>query len=426
MVGIIASSLTADRSKKPTASRVRDSSWADGLRGIASVFVVSSHVTLCFARYIVPPALAENGPSALFQRPFLRLVGQGNAWVAVFFVLLGFVNSLKTVQLARVGAVNDALNSLASSTFRRTGRLVFPATAVTILAWFFCQLGAFNLATRTDAYWVRTTSPRPSASWVRAIDDLIRQLISTWVYGENAYDQPQWALINLFKGSFDCRNQRVCRDDDSGIVVIPSIAAEVDCRPCDSISVCDFGSLPLFVPRLVLRAGCVVETAVANRAGDLPAERPVWALFSRDRRADALLCDPLFAVNAQCAVESLSAVAGEHQLPALSASRPVDAVGDDVHGFPAGLSDIQAGVAGGWDAGPGVPHPGAKSLDAVLGAAHLLCFLLVVVRLWAVKVEPYFGAATDAFERFARSWGKESSNSPKQNGSMLPTFVAKD
>lgn len=149
----------------------------------------------------MPPALAENGPSALFQRPFLRLVGQGNAWVAVFFVLLGFVNSLKTVQLARVGAVNDALNSLASSTFRRTGRLVFPATAVTILAWFFCQLGAFNLATRTDAYWVRTTSPRPSASWGRAINDLIRQLISTWVYAENAYDQPQWALLNLFKGS---------------------------------------------------------------------------------------------------------------------------------------------------------------------------------------------------------------------------------
>lgn len=29
MVGIIASSLTADRPKKPTASRVRDSSWAD-------------------------------------------------------------------------------------------------------------------------------------------------------------------------------------------------------------------------------------------------------------------------------------------------------------------------------------------------------------------------------------------------------------
>lgn len=129
----------------------------------------------------------------------------------------------------------------------------------------------------------------------------------------------------------------------------------------------------MFIPRLVLRAGRVVETAVAYRAGDLSAERHVRALFPRDWRTDALLCDPLFVVDAQCAVESLSALAGEHQLPSLPASRPVDAVGDDVHGFPAGLSDIQAGVAGGWDTGPGVPHPRTKSLDAVLGAAHLLC-----------------------------------------------------
>lgn len=226
-------------SKKPAPSRVRNTSWADvrntvlwntpppppspppppphvyaaasyhtdclcllqGLRGIASVFVVSSHVTLCFARYVVPPSFGETGQVALFQRPFFRLVVQGQAFVAIFFVLLGYVNSLKAVQLARAGAVNDALNTLASSAFRRTGRLVFPAAAVTVIAWFFCQLGAFNLARKTDAYWLRETSPRPSPSWAAAISDLVRQLISTWFYGENAYDQPQWALLPLLKGS---------------------------------------------------------------------------------------------------------------------------------------------------------------------------------------------------------------------------------
>lgn len=135
------------------------------------------------------------------QRPFFRLVAQGQTFVAIFFVLLGFVNTLKAVQLARAGAIPEALSSLATSTFRRTGRLVFPAAAVTAIVWSACQLGAFQLARRTDAFWLRATSPAPSAGWDVAVGDLLRQLLSTWAYGENAYDQPQWALVYLFKGS---------------------------------------------------------------------------------------------------------------------------------------------------------------------------------------------------------------------------------
>jgi hypothetical protein len=149
----------------------------------------------------MPPAVGETGQPYLFQRPFFRLIGQGNAWVAVFFILLGFVNSLKTVQLARAGAVNDALNSLATSTFRRTGRLVLPAAAVTVLSWWFCQLGTFELASRTDSFWLRDTSPKPSVSWVAAVGDLFSQLVNTWTEAKNVYDQPQWALLYLFKGS---------------------------------------------------------------------------------------------------------------------------------------------------------------------------------------------------------------------------------
>lgn len=149
----------------------------------------------------MPPLVVETGESFLWQRPYFRLIGQGNAWVAVFFVLLGYVNSLKAVQLARAGAVGDALNSLATSTFRRTGRLVFPATAVTIIAWFICQLGGNELGRRTNAWWVRETSAEPSESWFGALQDLVIAVVMTWTEGDNPYDQPQWALIHLFKGS---------------------------------------------------------------------------------------------------------------------------------------------------------------------------------------------------------------------------------
>ena len=173
-----------------------------GLRGVASVGVVASHTVLSFATSLVRPSNDEDGTeSDLMQRPILRLVVQGNAWVAVFFILLGYVNSLKCIQQSRAGQTDAALGALASSAFRRTGRLVFPAAAVTILTWFVCQLGAFKLSLDSDAYWLRTTSPEPSPSWLSAIHDLGQELVATWFWFSNRYDQPQWALMFLFKGS---------------------------------------------------------------------------------------------------------------------------------------------------------------------------------------------------------------------------------
>lgn len=166
-----------------------------------AIFVVASHTSLCFATFLVPPSVAETGKSTLFQRPFFRLVIQGQAWVAMFFVLLGFVNSLKPLQLARSGAVSEALGSLSTGAFRRTGRLVFPAALVTFLTWLVSQFGAFQLARRVDAFWLRSTAPKPSVSLVAAVEGLVREFAGTWLYGENSYDQPQWALLPLFRGS---------------------------------------------------------------------------------------------------------------------------------------------------------------------------------------------------------------------------------
>lgn len=172
-----------------------------GLRGIASLLVVSSHTTLCFARSVVPPSLGQDGPVNLFQRPFLRLIGQGNAAVAIFFILLGFVNSIKTIQLSRAGYTQDAVSSLGTGLFRRTGRLVFPAALMTAVSWLCCQSGLYNLARRTDAYWLQVTSASTSSSWSEAFRSLGWEVVATWVVGENYYDQPQWALFYLFKGS---------------------------------------------------------------------------------------------------------------------------------------------------------------------------------------------------------------------------------
>ncbi|KAI4205490.1 MAG: hypothetical protein LQ346_001444 [Caloplaca aetnensis] len=181
---------------------LQDTSWADGLRGIAAVFVMFSHLTIAFARWIVIPCHGKGGLMLLMQRPIFRLVGQGAAWVALFFILSGFVNSLKPVKLARAGSIEPALSNLAVSSFRRSFRLVLPATAATILSWLITQFGAYETAQKSDAYWLYTTSPNPSSSWVAAVDDLLRAIRTTWMYNpDNPYDQPQWALLYLLQGS---------------------------------------------------------------------------------------------------------------------------------------------------------------------------------------------------------------------------------
>ena len=145
------------------------------------------------------------GPQQWMQKPILRLVGQGQAWVACFIILSGFVNSLKAVKLVRQGNVEGALSNLAVSSFRRSFRLFLPATAATIISWFICQFGAYETARQSDAYWLYVTSPQPSYSWGTAIEDLIKAIRNTWLFNpDNVYDQPQWALLYLLEGSMVC------------------------------------------------------------------------------------------------------------------------------------------------------------------------------------------------------------------------------
>ncbi|KAF2439482.1 hypothetical protein P171DRAFT_370050 [Karstenula rhodostoma CBS 690.94] len=181
---------------------MQDSGWADGLRGIAAVYVAASHLVLSFGRQYTNPCCTENGTPWLFQRPILRLIASGHSWVAIFFVLLGFVNALKPIKQARSGDSESALSGLSTAAFRRSFRLVLPASVATLISWTLCQAGAYELARNSDAYWLYTNTPPRSASWCGAFHGLVQALMATWRLGDgNFYDQPQWALIYLLQGS---------------------------------------------------------------------------------------------------------------------------------------------------------------------------------------------------------------------------------
>lgn len=173
-----------------------------GLRGIAAIFVVTSHLVRGYADWLLRPAVEPHGYIPWYDWPFIRVYAEGFPWVAVFLVLTGYVNALAPIQKARAGNTAGSLSGLASSAFRRTLRLVLPCTVATILSWTIAQCGGYNIARMVDCDWMNNSgSPERSASFVAAIQDLVRAIYHTWAYADNDYDRDQWSMTWFLKAT---------------------------------------------------------------------------------------------------------------------------------------------------------------------------------------------------------------------------------
>ncbi|EZF34841.1 hypothetical protein TMEN_3813 [Trichophyton mentagrophytes] len=184
------------------APKKRDDNWVDGLRGVASFIVVTGHLCTAFVPWLHDPALSDGGPSSIFQLPILRLCVGGRGSVAIFFIITGFVNSINPVKNARADNTYVGLTNLARSTFTRSGRLMVPTAIATVIAWALCQMGAFSMAQRADASWIRATSPAPSATFGEAVTNLIWNLVYFWHTGASVYDGTHWTLKFFLSASF--------------------------------------------------------------------------------------------------------------------------------------------------------------------------------------------------------------------------------
>tara|TARA_R110002060_G_scaffold54678_3_gene65312 strand:- start:33 stop:395 length:363 start_codon:yes stop_codon:yes gene_type:complete len=71
----------------------------------------------------------------------------------------------------------------------------------TTLIWFFCQFGVFEVGNRVNSWWVNYTSPNITPYIGNAVMDLLHHLITTWTKSWNVYDNNQWTLLPLLKGS---------------------------------------------------------------------------------------------------------------------------------------------------------------------------------------------------------------------------------
>ncbi|KUI71838.1 hypothetical protein VM1G_08093 [Cytospora mali] len=175
--------------------------WVDGLRGIASALVVLTHLARAWDGELFGSTSSEDAPPRLLQLPYLRILIQGRIGVTIFAFVTGYVCALKPIKLCRQGNQEAALASISKSALRRIPRLVLPAAAATAVSWVMAEMGLYAVAKHQDSWWIDVQSSRRIAYLGEAFRNLVYNIVTTWTRSTNEYDNNQWTLLPLLKGS---------------------------------------------------------------------------------------------------------------------------------------------------------------------------------------------------------------------------------
>jgi len=119
----------------------------------------------------------------LFQLPILRLLLEGGYMsVCIFFIMSGYVCSIKPLKLATTAGPDETRKSIASSVVRRLLRLAGPASIATVISATLSYLGAFNLARSLPGGWLSGHSSGPVPGFVPHLRLLFLSLVETLLH----------------------------------------------------------------------------------------------------------------------------------------------------------------------------------------------------------------------------------------------------
>ncbi|THW75949.1 hypothetical protein D6D17_10499, partial [Aureobasidium pullulans] len=134
-------------------SYIKQETWLDGMRGIASVLVFVHHVTL--PSHDVSAAWSAEVPfNSVLRLPLIRFFYNGPFMVAIFFAVSGYALSYKPAKLMRQGDFETLCSTLSSSVFRRAFRIFLPCIASTSFIVLCVRLWLYE--------WTRPVATDPS------------------------------------------------------------------------------------------------------------------------------------------------------------------------------------------------------------------------------------------------------------------------
>lgn len=173
--------------------------WIDGLRGIASLFVVFHHFIMGYypAAYQGADAVTHLGGNveADFSQSPLAFFAIGDLWVSVFCLISGFVISYQVFHMTDEKQFSKSL-------LKRYPRLMLPVFALSAIVYVMLHLNLFfntQAAAITGSEWLAQFYQNKTT-----ISDLIFSSIAdTWIVGfSTLYSNAFWMLADLFTGSF--------------------------------------------------------------------------------------------------------------------------------------------------------------------------------------------------------------------------------
>jgi peptidoglycan/LPS O-acetylase OafA/YrhL len=144
----------------------------------------------------------------LHQLPIVRIVYSGGAMVSVFFLVSGYVQALKRLQLMDHQNWDLLQRSLASSAFGRGFRLYLPTTAAAILITFAIYLGLYDWGHSYRVSWFDKRPPSLERQATLSMQLLLtwrsyHDLTNVWDWGQlfPEYNIHMWTILYEFRGS---------------------------------------------------------------------------------------------------------------------------------------------------------------------------------------------------------------------------------
>lgn len=178
--------------------------WLNGLRGFASLIVCLNHLIGATKPFLLFPFGAGPEPehASWLKLPFIRLLYAGNAMVGIFFVVSGYAITLNALRYAGAEEWDKFSKIMSSSVVRRSGRLLLPTLASSLLAMMLAQLGAFEQKVPPNVIFAITASRRPSwqgqaSRWLLEMEKLLSpwdQQLGVGVVPDLEYGVQLWTI----------------------------------------------------------------------------------------------------------------------------------------------------------------------------------------------------------------------------------------
>ncbi len=209
---IVRSKFFGERSPPP---RLHATSWLDGLRGLGCVVVFNTHFLFAFNDAPVRSWGVDAKHNSIAELPLIRWLYSSGLGIMIFFLVAGFVCSLKPLRLMRnndSASRDKLLQALSLSTFKRFFRLYLPVITSTFLVAILAYLGVFEWSRPFigDKKYFPGVSKEPQITRYPTLSkqlgfwlEELNEMMSVWEFKPfyPIHDHHLWSIREQYRGS---------------------------------------------------------------------------------------------------------------------------------------------------------------------------------------------------------------------------------